>query len=78
MYLLWIKSFLTIYEKCMKDVLLKRDTEIKKTTNEPEFFLNLCFFPPIDSIVYSWSDLLSYLDSRQNEQSLSMACIRLP
>lgn len=35
-------------------------------------------FFPIDSIVHSWSDLLSYLDSRQNEQSLSMACIRLP
>lgn len=46
MYLLWTKSFLTIYEKCMKDVLLKSDTEIKKTTNEPEYFLILCFFPP--------------------------------
>lgn len=75
MYLLWTKSFLTIYEKCMKDVLLKSDTEIKKTTNEPEYFLNLCF---LNSIVHSWSDLLSYLDSRQNEQSLSMVCIRLP
>lgn len=46
MYLLWTKSFLTIYEKCMKDVLLKSDTEIKKTTNESEYFLNLCFFFP--------------------------------
>lgn len=61
----------------MKDVLLKSDTEIKKTTNEHEYFLNLCFFS-IESIVHSWSDLLSYLDSRQNEQSLSMVCIRLP